>query len=93
LDILEVGNNGKGVPVGNLTVAEQRSHFTMWALSKSHLIIGTDLATATNETLEILSNKELIDINQDPNEGAPVAPLRIGFQPDYSYKTYNNSYP
>jgi len=93
VDILEVGNNGQGNPIGNLTIAEQRTHFTAWALLKSHLLIGTDLRNATNETITILSNKELIDINQDPNEGAALAPFRIGFQPDYSYMEYNNTYP
>lgn len=93
MDMLEVGNSGQGNPVGNLSIAEQRTHFTAWALLKSHLLIGTDLRNATNETIAILSNKELIDINQDPNEGAALAPLRTGLQPDYTYATYNESYP
>ncbi|KAK5125014.1 hypothetical protein LTR85_001205 [Meristemomyces frigidus] len=38
-------------------------------------------------------NKELIDINQDPNEGAALAPFRIGLQPDYTYAMYNELYP
>ncbi|KAK4551726.1 hypothetical protein LTR86_010962 [Recurvomyces mirabilis] len=93
MDMLEVGNSGQGSPVGDLTIAEQRSHFTAWALLKSHLLIGTDLRNATNDTIAILSNKELIDINQDPNEGAPLAPFRIGIQADYSTISYNETNP
>jgi alpha-galactosidase len=93
LDIMEVGNSGQGSPPGDMTYYEQRTHFTAWALLKSHLIIGTDLRNASNETLEILLNKELIAINQDPNEGAALAPFRIGIQPDFSTITYNDTYP
>ena len=93
MDILEVGNSGQGSPPGNMTYYEQRTHFTAWALLKSHLIIGTDLRNASNQTLEILGNTELIAINQDPNEGTAIAPFRIGIQPDYSTITYNDTSP
>lgn len=93
LDMLEVGNNGRGNPSGNLTYAEQKSHFTAWAFMKSHLLIGTDLRNATNSTIEILTNKEVIEINQDPNEGQAIAPFRTGIQPDNSVITYNATYP
>ncbi|KAL5346434.1 hypothetical protein ACLOAV_008705 [Pseudogymnoascus australis] len=93
MDMLEVGNSGRGTPVGDLTVAEQRTHFTAWALLKSHLLIGTDLRSATKDTIEILGNKELIAINQDPHEGKAIAPFRIGLQPDFSRITYNETSP
>ncbi|KFY98616.1 hypothetical protein V498_01375 [Pseudogymnoascus sp. VKM F-4517 (FW-2822)] len=93
MDMLEVGNSGRGTPVGDLTVAEQRTHFTAWALLKSHLLIGTDLRNATKDTIEILGNKELIAINQDPHEGKAIAPFRIGLQPDFSRITYNETSP
>jgi len=93
LDMLEVGNSGQGNPIGNLTYAEERTHFTAWCMLKSHLLIGTDLRNATNETISILTNKELIAINQDPNEGASIAPFRTGRQPDYSYIQYNDTNP
>lgn len=57
-DMLEVGNGG-------MTVAEYRSHFSIWALAKAPLLIGCDLTAMNNDTLEILSNKEVIDVNQD----------------------------
>jgi alpha-galactosidase len=58
-DILEVGN-------GILTTAESRSHFTMWCLIKAPLLLGNDLRNVSDETMEIISNTEIIALNQDP---------------------------
>jgi len=90
MDIMEVGNTGQGSPPGNLTYEEAKSHFTAWTLMKSPLIIGTDLTNATNQTIEILGNKDLIKINQDPNVGEAISPFRWGVNPDY---TSNSSHP
>ena len=57
-DMLEVGN-------GHMTYVEYQTHFSLWAISKAPLLIGCDLTSMSNETFEILSNKEVIDINQD----------------------------
>jgi len=82
LDILEVGNTEKGTPPGNLTYDEAKSHFTAWALLKSPLLISSDMATASKETIEILTNKDLLKINQDPNVGESVAPFRWSSTPE-----------
>ena len=74
-DMLEVGN-------GNLTLEENRSHFAMWAMLKSPLIIGTPLDTITKPTLAILSSKEFIEFNQDPVYGASVMPYKWGYNKD-----------
>ncbi len=58
-DMLEVGNGG-------LTTAENRAHFSMWALFSAPLIAGNDMARMTPEISEILLNKEVIAIDQDP---------------------------
>ncbi|XP_020194114.1 alpha-galactosidase 3 isoform X1 [Aegilops tauschii subsp. strangulata] len=58
-DMLEVGNGG-------MTFAEYRAHFSIWALMKAPLLIGCDVRNMTSETIEILSNKEVIQVNQDP---------------------------
>jgi alpha-galactosidase len=58
-DMLEVGN-------GQLTYNESVAHFSLWSIMKSPLIIGCDLTTVTNETLTILTNSEVIAVNQDP---------------------------
>ncbi|XP_041025135.1 alpha-galactosidase 3 [Juglans microcarpa x Juglans regia] len=58
-DMLEVGNGG-------MTYQEYRAHFSIWALMKSPLLIGCDVRNMTAETFEILTNKEIIAVNQDP---------------------------
>ncbi|KAL5569623.1 hypothetical protein UlMin_026198 [Ulmus minor] len=58
-DMLEVGNGG-------MNYHEYRSHFSIWALMKAPLLVGCDIRNMTTETFEILSNKEVIAVNQDP---------------------------
>ena len=58
-DMLEVGNGG-------MNYHEYKGHFSIWALMKAPLIIGCDVRNITAETLEILSNKEVIAVDQDP---------------------------
>jgi hypothetical protein len=60
-DMLEVGNL---VQLGFPT--EAQTHFSLWCLVKSPLIIGTDLSNMSATTLRILSNHEAIAVNQDP---------------------------
>lgn len=57
-DMLEIGNGG-------MTDTEYRTHMSLWSVMAAPLIIGTDLRVASPATLEILSNRELIAINQD----------------------------
>ncbi|EEF41561.1 alpha-galactosidase/alpha-n-acetylgalactosaminidase, putative [Ricinus communis] len=57
-DMLEVGNGG-------MTYQEYRAHFSIWALMKAPLLIGCDVRNMTAETYEILTNKEVIAVNQD----------------------------
>ncbi|MZD06472.1 alpha-galactosidase [Streptomyces sp. SID5785] len=58
-DMLEVGNGG-------MTPTEYRTHFSMWSVMAAPLLIGTDLRTASDETYEILSNHDVIAVDQDP---------------------------
>ena len=58
-DMLEVGNGG-------MTDVEYRSHFSLWAIMASPLLIGTDLRTIKPDALQILLNKDVIAIDQDP---------------------------
>jgi alpha-galactosidase len=58
-DMLEVGNGG-------MTNTEYRAHFSMWCLLAAPLLAGNDLRSMTPETREILTNKEVIAIDQDP---------------------------
>lgn len=67
-DMLEIGNGG-------MTDTEYRTHMSMWAMMAAPLLIGTDLRTASPETLAILGNEEIIAIDQDRLgvQGAVVA--------------------
>jgi len=57
-DMLEVGNGG-------MSLTEYRSHFSLWALMKAPLLIGCDVRNINSGILEILSNDEVIAVNQD----------------------------
>jgi alpha-galactosidase len=67
-DMLEVGNGG-------MTTTEYRSHFSLWAILAAPLIAGNDLRSMTPETHDILTNKDVIAVDQDPmgREGRRVA--------------------
>ena len=68
MDMLTVGMRGKGnVGLEGLNDDQYRLHFSVWALLGSPLFIGADLREADEATLEILKNKEVIEINQDPD--------------------------
>ncbi len=58
-DMLEVGNGG-------MTTTEYRSHFSLWAILAAPLMAGNDLRSMSSETRDILTNKEVIAVNQDP---------------------------
>lgn len=58
-DMLEVGNGG-------MTEVEYRSHFSMWAMMAAPLVVGNDLRNMSTTTKEILTNSEVIAVNQDP---------------------------
>jgi alpha-galactosidase len=57
-DMLEVGN-------GTLSNTEARSHFAMWAMVAAPLIAGNDLRSVSAANLAILTNRDLIAIDQD----------------------------
>jgi alpha-galactosidase len=58
-DMLEVGN-------GKLSLAENRSHFSMWAMLAAPLLAGNDLPHMKPEIKDILTNRDVIAIDQDP---------------------------
>jgi alpha-galactosidase len=66
-DMLEVGNGG-------MTDTEYRSHFSLWAILAAPLIAGNDLRDMRPEIRDILTNKEVIAVDQDPlgSEGKRV---------------------
>src|SRR6185437_9428042 len=58
-DMLEVGNGG-------MNEDEYRTHFSLWAMLAAPLIMGNDLTRMTPYTVEILTNREVIAVDQDP---------------------------
>lgn len=58
-DMLEVGN-------GKLTYDQNKSHFSLWCMLNAPLILGNDLRAIKQDVLEIVTNKNMIAINQDP---------------------------
>ena len=49
-----------------MNAIEERTHFAMWCMLSTPLMIGGDLTKIAPETLAVLKNKELIALNQDP---------------------------
>ncbi len=56
-DMLEVGNG--------MTDNEDRAHFSMWCMMASPLILGNDIRNMSQETKDIVMNREMIDVDQD----------------------------
>ena len=57
LDMLQIGNG--------MSYEEDKTHFAMWCMMSTPLMLGMDLNCISEETLSIISNEELIAINQD----------------------------
>jgi len=57
-DMLEVGNGG-------MSYDEYKTHFTMWAMLAAPLMAGNDLRNMDAQTKEILTNADVIAVNQD----------------------------
>jgi alpha-galactosidase len=58
-DMLEVGNGG-------MSFTQYQSHFSLWALMAAPLIAGNDLRSMSSSILAILTNSEVIAVDQDP---------------------------
>ncbi|WP_342331284.1 glycoside hydrolase family 27 protein [Pedobacter sp. FW305-3-2-15-E-R2A2] len=57
MDMLQVGRG--------MSYEEDKSHFSMWAMMNSPLLLGNDLRTISKETLSLVTNAEVIALNQD----------------------------
>jgi alpha-galactosidase len=78
-DMLEVGN-------GKLTEDENRVHMSLWAILASPLLAGNDLSQMKPETSAILTNRDVIAIDQDPlgkqgDRVSAVGPVEIWSKP------------
>ena len=63
-DMLMAGRLGGGPT--ELTPAEQVTQFTLWSLAAAPLLLSCDLAQLDNFTLDLVTNDEVIEVNQDP---------------------------
>jgi alpha-galactosidase len=57
-DMLEVGNGG-------MNTEEYRTHMSLWAILAAPLLAGNDLSTMTPETVALLTNRDVIAVDQD----------------------------
>lgn len=57
-DMLEIGNGG-------MSTEEHKTHFSLWAMIAAPLIAGNDLRNMTPEVHDILTNREVIGVDQD----------------------------
>ena len=58
MDMLQVGRG--------MSHEEDKTHFTMWSMMNSPLLAGNDLRSMSEQTISILTSKEIIALNQDP---------------------------
>ena len=58
MDMLQVGRG--------MSFEEDKTHFSMWSMMNSPLLAGNDLREMSQQTIDILTNKEIIALNQDP---------------------------
>ncbi len=79
-DMLEVGNE-------SLSDVESQSHFALWCMIASPLMAGNDIRTMSDATRNILTNKEMIAINQDP-EGNQASILATFSEGDRKMEVY-----
>lgn len=90
-DMLEVGN-------GNLTKDENKAHFSLWCMMSAPLILGNDLRNfikadgtvdTENSTLKIITNRDLIAIDQD-RMGVPAKRIKSSVKSDILAKPLAN---
>ena len=74
-DMLVCGMHNQGnVAAGGMTDAEYLFHFALWCAMQSPLMIGCDVRGMSSATRNILTNRELIRIDQDA-EARPIYPV------------------
>ena len=82
-DMLQVGNGG-------MNYEEYKAHFGLWAISKAPLLIGCDITNMTDEIRGILTNPEVISINQDSlgKQGYKIKYEQVEIPADFKYTLF-----
>ncbi|WP_369243945.1 carbohydrate-binding protein [Streptomyces sp. R41] len=87
LDAIDVGNG----EMDGLTKAERQSYMTLWAINKSPLFTGDDITKLDGYGVSLLTNKEVIAVDQNDSPVArPVTP--VGDQQVWGTKNADGSY-
>ena len=63
-----------------LTPDEQRTQFVLWAVARSPLILGTNLTQLDEFTRSLITNRGLIEINQDAWTSRPLTDLPAAYE-------------
>ena len=72
-DMLTVGMYGKGlVGTSGCGTADYRTQFSLWCLFSAPLMLGCDIRTLSPEMLTLVTNKNLLRINQDKEARPPI---------------------
>jgi len=71
-DMLPLGRLALGQRDTKFTPAEQRTVMTLWSIARSPLIMGGDLRHLDAATLALLTNPEVIAVNQHSSDNQPV---------------------
>jgi alpha-galactosidase len=84
-DMLEVGNGG-------MSHDEYITHMSLWCILAAPLLAGNNLTRMTAETLEILTNREIIALDQDPlgvqgHRLSQEGPLEVWIKPLADHST------
>ena len=86
VDMLTVGMYGKGgnemISAGGCSDLEYQTHFALWCMMNSPLMIGCDIRNMSDATKETLMNPDLIAINQDPECRSPYVIEPFGNRED-----------
>jgi len=79
-DMLVVGKVGWGPTLheSKLNKAEQLTHITIWAMEAAPLLIGCDMTNMDQFTLDLLTNDDVLAIDQDPLGKAAIVKARNG---------------
>lgn len=67
-DMMEVGGIKRNFSWGGpgLTLSEARAHVTLWAMLKSPMLLGGDVSAMSREVVDMLANKDMLQIHEDP---------------------------
>ena len=63
-----------------LTLDEERTQFTLLAIARSPLILGANLTKLDDETQRLITNREVIHVNQASGDNHPIDTLPAGFE-------------